>query len=280
MIDKLHLKTQDIVNLDKLPKIDSVHNYAQVPDAQYRKCIVIRNGSKHFLTIKTLPYLNNLSPTEIQLNPSNWGSFSLIKNTLNKITNLEALKVLRIDHAVDIERPIEATFYSLRVKHKQDCTVFNENMFKRGVLTGYYLGSKSSPELYCIYDKGFQLSSNGSCKRDKSHNLGTRTRIEVRQKKKKILLPNFLDLPKYQEISPFNNIEWLEMNNLMENDERSQALQTLIRKDGLTNVYQQLNNHNNFKRNYKMLMSQVSFSDELTNSYWCNLGQFFGDDNG
>jgi hypothetical protein len=110
--------------------------------------------------------------------------------------------------------------------------------------------------------------------------LVTKTRVEVRHKKNKIPYSSFLDLPKYQQINPFKNVEWHELKGEVLLNERKEAFESLLRTDGLTNLYNSLNKQNNFKRNYRKLLTESDFSNDLAIFYWGNLGHFFGDSNG
>jgi hypothetical protein len=264
MIDKLKLISSEKVKEEKLRSIfnDSNYTYSQKPDSIYGKVIVVNGKAGHVLTLKNSPIYSVPSPTQIILNPSNWSGFKSLSNRLEELLPLESLRIARIDHKLDINRPINEIYAGLRIRSKQDCNKYSEHEeFKKGRLTGFYIGKE--PETYCIYDKAYQLEGKKT-KLIPGQTTGVMTRIELRQTKKKVLEPNFLNLSFYIDNPPFNNLEFYEANF-----ERNSNIElaTEIQCQGFNLTYQKKNEHGNFRRDYSKYFKEINFNQEANKIY-------------
>lgn len=276
MIDKLHLKTDFKVDIAKLCAEQKNLTWHNIPDTIYKRALIARKEFKHILTLKTSPIWGHVTETQIQLNPNNWENFSHLKESLIAIAPLESMVITRIDHAVDLELPIEEVFQSFKVKYKQNGKTHHEKCHKRGVLTGFYIGS--GHEIFCVYDKAYQLNKKKLTPL-KGQISGVKTRIEIRHVKKKIAHTDLLTLPSYLHFPPFKNVEYLELNESNANQPKQDALRTLIGTNGLQETFLILNKQNNFKRNYSSYFNNINFKDRLNTIYWENLSHFLGGSN-
>jgi hypothetical protein len=273
MIDKLHLKTNQRLNFEELSSAHKELEVSRVLDSQYKRAIKVSSGSKHVATIKSDPIWSHVSETQIQLNPTNWENFSLLKYYLSNLCDVNELEVSRIDSAVDLNTSLDEVHAQVRVKYKQDKRGYFESL-KSGKLTGFYLGQK--PEVFCIYDKAFQLERY-KLKRLKHESLGIKTRVEVRQEKNKLPVKSFGELNLLLQYNPFRNLEFkkLEIN---EESKKAKHLSQYISSRGYSECYQAHNNSNNFKRDFGQYFKDVPQDKELKDIYWENLSQFFMED--
>jgi hypothetical protein len=273
MIDKLFLRSKIKLRLDKVQSYFPGLIFSFVPDTIYKTTLIIKKEKEHLITIKTNPIWSHVYNTEIQLNPKNWESLGHLNKTLSKFIDINSLSIKRIDHLVDIDIPMDDLFKCLRIKFKQKWTFLHEETGKFSKSTGFYYGKE--PELLCIYDKGFETENKRGLKRNKEEPLGVSTRIELRHSNAKVPFKRFTDLERYLTFEPFKNIVFLKLLNkdsLL--GPKHDALKLLLARDGLTRVYYQLNEQQNFKRNYSKYFEEVDFKTILLEKYWDNLGHF------
>lgn len=271
MIDLLKLKSIERVDESKLRSIFSHTKfiYSQKPDTIYEKVIMISGENGHVLTLKNSPIYSVPSPTQIIVNPSNWSGFKSLSNRLGELTDLNSLRIARIDHKIDIPRPISDIHSGLRIKSKQDCNRYTEHEeFKKGRLTGFYIGRE--PEVYCIYDKVYQLLGKRT-KLISGQIEGQTTRIELRQSKKKVEEPLFINLSYYIDNPPFGNLEFYESNF---DKSKEIELATEIQCLGFNLTFQNRNKHSNFKRDYSKFFIQTNFRELANKLYIENLSKF------
>jgi hypothetical protein len=271
MLDKLEMRTKECIDPRALKSLFPGHQISLVPDRWYNYCAIIKRGTDHILTLKTEADYGHVSPSKIIINPTKWESFEEVTGSLSSICNPSMLEITRIDHAVDLEAPIETIHSGLRVRYKQDSDGYKERekaSKKKGKLTGFYLGKR--PELYCCYDKGYQLEGKG-LKRNSAFPTGETSRIELRQWGNKIAHKTLAELPNYIDDSPFKHLEFYEINR---ESDRGNELADLIEREGLSNVYHLKNQSRNFRRDYSTLLTRTNFPETLTQSYRNDLQEF------
>lgn len=275
MLDKLEMRTEQIIDPRILRALLPGHQITTVPDTWYRLSTIVKAGKEHILTLKTDPFNSTAAPAKIIMNPSRWGSLESMATALAPLCDLTQLEITRIDHAVDLPVPIGQVHAGIRVKYKQDYDWYRERgSKKRGQLTGFYFGNK--PELYSIYDKGFQLRGK-SLKRDKSQPEGVVTRIELRQWGKKVRHKSLGELFNYLEEEPFKHVEYWKPRSDLALETRHQ-IESILTSEGCFNAYFKLNRNKNFKRDAHKALELVDLAGVLTKVYREKLRQFLGAD--
>jgi hypothetical protein len=270
MIDMLVMRSEKAIDLRKLETIFSKHQISRKPDKIFKNCFIITSPEQHLLTIKSLPVWDNVFLSQIIINPTKWETMKDMELVLAQLCDLKELEIIRIDHAVDLPLPLEDIYAGLRIKFKQDSQLYKEmEAYKRGVLTGFYLGNK--PEIYCVYDKGYQLDGS-KLKRISDINIGQKTRIELRQFNKKIQFPRLIDIQNYVSHPPFNNVEYYKV---ISETHDSLGLDSLLFSKGMGQAYFQLNQHGNFKRNTSELLRKIPLSQIMNAIYSQRISQFF-----
>ncbi|MFA6236760.1 MAG: hypothetical protein WC635_05475 [Bacteriovorax sp.] len=272
MFDKLEMRSEEILNLKELEKV-LPHKTAMMGSSSYKRALYVLNSSNEVLfIIHSDPIWSNMAPTKISTNPKRWSSFNDFRAALAKFCNPDLLEITRIDHAVDIEISIEKLYQCTRIKNKTQYSYYKEHCSVRGTyLTGFYLGVE--PEIYCIYDKGYQKSlRNKKLVRNKDCEIGLLSRIELRQRKHKVKYKHLNELINYLTDTPFTNIEFYEAKD---NSKKAEALQLLMNEDGLQRAVAQLSRHNNFSRNNKKNLTPTNLESTVRDAYEENLRRFF-----
>lgn len=276
MFDKLIVNSNSEIMDNNLREVFGCQNIATIPDAIYRSVKTLKNGENHLLTIKTNPVWSHTKKTKIELNPVSWESFNELNSQLSQVIDPDSLNIVRIDHCVDIDETVQFLFEGLRMKYKQNSSSHFEVEGNREGITGFYIGRE--PELLCVYDKAYEITKRKKLKKLRGEIIGQKTRIELRQSGRAVPVKEYTGLKKYLEIDPFGKVEFLILDAVKAEDTRIRMLEALIGKNGLTNTYNQLNKHNNFKRNFKKVFKGSTITDQMKELYWNNLGQFFGDE--
>ncbi len=272
MIDKLEMRTNEFVNCSVLSTLFPNDQICKVPDSLYRICCIVKIDNKELLTIKVNPRWGGYE-SKIIANPSKWESYNHFFRLLSKLCNTNHLEIIRIDHAVDVLIPIDQIYSGIRIKYKKGQTTFKENCSHVGkFLTGFIFGQK--PELYCIYDKGYQLNVK-KLKRDKANERGKISRIELRQFGIKIKYKHLSELLNYVDNPPFIGIEFYQISDGTNNSLKAQALAILMNHDGLSRARVRLNEQNNFDRNCKKYLKSTDLQKKLNQQYQAELRQFF-----
>ncbi len=270
-LDKLYLGSDQVLDQKSLDFIRAQSPF-RLRDNIYKIAYSFRVGEGQ-IVLKTDPVHEegNASSTRIEFNPSRFGCLNDVMNVLSLFIDPDSLLIKRIDHAADLQIPLTVVHQCVRVKFKQDAVIYWES-HKKEVMTGMYLGNK--PEVHCYYDKGFELLGKQKAKRVTGNEVGSTTRFEVRQFKKKIPFPRFMDIRKYIDQNPYEKVQFLEMDTSA-HTKKSEALKTLLSSGGLNNLYHELNSQSNARRLLKE-MSERDLSAELYGVYRENLRQFFG----
>ncbi len=275
MLDKLELTTMQEIDTKIVRELFPTYQLSYKPSNQYRKCIVISRNGRQLITVSTHPIWNNISPTKIQTNPGSWQSSIEMNLHLSNLVDTSHLKITRLDHAVDIPMSLKLVHSCVRIKGKQSNQKYfdkSSESYKRDTLTGFYLGAL--PEIYCIYDKGYELNKM-KLKRNQESPLGDLTRIELRQTNKKIKYNNFLDLSSYVDDNPFSNLEFYMIS---QESIKHSELEELVTKSGFTHAYFKLNKNNNFKRDHLKQFNPINMQKTLNEIYQVNLRHFFNAD--
>lgn len=264
MIDKLTMATNEI-EIDKLIN-EFESKSVQFRNNQYLRCIkLIQNHTgQHLCSVYTKPILP-INEVRIELNPSKLNmTYSKLIFLLDKCIDIDSTLIQRIDHASDINMNVEEAFNTVRFKFKRKMMLYSDSF--KGYLTGFYIGSKH--EQIAIYDKRFQLHGRNFKPNPDHSSIVNLTRFEIRQKFQAIPYRHLKELPNLMNYDPFKNIETYELAPL------KAGLITNGWK-GLHSTYQELNTHNNIKRDFKKYLIASDLRKNITNNYWYNLGQFF-----
>lgn len=274
MIDKLKLRSTQDISREIFFKHFPTDRYSITckRDLYYKEIYVANEGTKNLLTIKVNPSFSNAPASQLIVNPNKWDSFGELCEVISRVADLDKLFISRIDHNIDLNMPIDYIYSGLRVKYKQDVLKYYESeQYKRGRLTGFYIGKE--PEIYCIYDKAYQLKGKKLFKRKGHDETKFQTRIEIRQTKNKIKFNKFLDLDSYLKNPPFCNIEFYEVNHSKIKNKDKQFIEELNQK-GMNLTSQIRNKNGNFKRDYCKYLTQVNLADIAGELYREELGQF------
>jgi hypothetical protein len=150
MLDMLKLRSHEKIDLDAVKECYPHSVFERKLDANYKICHVVSYQGNHFATIKTNPHWSNVYETQIQLNPSRWASLDSLTDSLSTFCEPGNLEIVRLDHAVDVDLPLDIINAGIRIKHKQYSSMYIKDEAYCGQITGLYLGKE--PEQYCCYD--------------------------------------------------------------------------------------------------------------------------------
>jgi hypothetical protein len=272
MFDKLEMRSQIKMDLKAVEGMYLPSQTVRMASSIYKRTLYVLDSNRVVMFfIETDPIWPDIAPTKITANPARWASFDDFMASLSIFCDPRLLEITRIDHAVDIEMPIEHIYQGMRIKHKKQNSIYKENCSIRGpFLTGFYLGVK--PEFYCIYDKAYQLTVRQKLIKNKELERGILSRIELRQFKRKVKYKQLNELINYLSDPPFTNIEFFEAKD---NSRKSEALKILMNEDGLQRAVAQLNRHHNFRRNNKKYLTEIDFESTIRILYEENLRRFF-----
>ncbi len=277
MLDKIEMRSKELIDLKIFQSTFPDFQLSRMNDLHYGLCLRIKKNNTEIIKIKTNPIWGSDYQTKIIVNPKNWVNFDALKTSLANFSDLDQFEITRLDHAVDLKCNIDYIYRRLRIKFKQKSTMYDDGNYvdyNRGVITGFYIGKL--PELYNIYDKIAELKKK---KRYNQINLedGPLTRIELRQTKDKIKHKSLKTIFNYLEEPPFKEIEFYEPNENAKYPARAERINNFIEKEGLHNAYFNLNDKNNFKRDYLKYLTPSNFQETLNHSYIENLRHFLGD---
>jgi hypothetical protein len=170
---------------------------------------------------------------------------------------------------------LEEVRKSIRVKHKRGRHDYPEKDY----FTGFELGCDQ--EIICIYDKAFELLKRRKYRQIKGSHPNVLTRIEVRQRTKKILYPNYHDIKNYISTNPFKAIEFYKLDNIPSLPEYEQfkawKLISKLEESGcLHGAIKRLNRNNNFNRDNSFLLRDRELEISIEKQFKENLTEFFG----
>lgn len=233
----------------------------------HNKLLVLYNGKRkddcHVISLhlEPNPKYRDIAPLKIEINPSRFESKDKMDALLEKVTDLEELKIVRIDHAVDLSgHSVEDVKKTILLSRKHSREVFK----KCTELTGFYLGKP--PEVLVIYDK-------------KNPYDEVQTRVELRHFRYKVPIKEYNRLSEYLSESPFNAVKFLTLKNGSNPngyDSRKRAqYEFLSQEHGAQFAYKYLNRGSNFKRDFKDLIIERKDIPDLNELYRENLVHFF-----
>jgi len=236
-------------------------NYHQSVSSLYRE--TAGGELEPFLDLYTDPFMPNI-PTQIQVNPSRFGSFEEMSQILSKVDNLEHLEVARIDHCVDVEIPIETIFQGASWTRKR-----LREKYSQGSMTGFYFGKH--PEVLCVYDKARKEKLDGVL-----------TRLELRQYQKKVPVKDYLRLPELVHHEPFKIIKFQRVKDMDQGllrgtgEFKISLLKRWLQLYGFQGAFKKLNPNSNFNRDFGHFIETDPAQPRLDEIYQNNLRQYFG----
>ncbi len=271
MFDKMHLKTAENFNEDRLSKL----GFRSIPgDGQYKRRHLLEASNGQSLTLKTCPYYSN-AQNSIELNPSRFTSWQDVKLIMSEFVDLNSCLIDRLDHAVDIETPFERVREVIRIKRKQTIERFKEfEHSKSKIHTGIKAGEK--PEIFCIYDKGLQVTNRFKFKSIPGARRGVLTRFEVRHYANRVPFSKLSQIENYLEINPFEKIESYELRSDIEASDKVLRLRRDIQLVGFDGIYHELNGSGNFNRTWGKYFEKKPLDNELREIYQSNCRKFLG----
>jgi hypothetical protein len=269
MFDKMHLRAREKLDINAF--IDMGAKQC-VGDGQYKSIWRLDMGNAKALTVRTLPYYQSANES-IELNPSKFDHWSEVESVLSMFTKMESIEIDRLDHAVDLAIPYVKIREMLRIKRKQREYTYKTVDSRRGVIKeGMKCGEK--PEVFCIYDKAYEVTSKYRFKPISGVNLGLSTRVEVRQFNKRILFPKLSQIKSYIDYDPFEKLESYELNE----DHSDKLKLDVIRKElgsiSFNEYFALKNSMGNFFRTYSGCFKRTDLIDQIREDYQSNLRKF------
>lgn len=270
MLDKLSLASLQLVTQEQACRRLQGH-YDKIISTRtkyHNKVLIFSTGpdkkNDHLLTLHCEQVSAISHPTIAVFNPSKFKSYESILTLLKLLFDDPAnLKIIRIDHAVDICFEVQRVRNTFRWSRKKSREVYRDGK----ILTGIYIGN--CPERLAIYDKARESKVDGPL-----------TRVELRQFNKKIPIRLFSELPTLQYYNPFEKLIIEKVaensNSLNKKDKFKQlALKNLILEGGMQGAYKLLNVHSNFNRDFKNQLEPDTEIPNLDELYQNNLSRFF-----
>lgn len=269
MFDKMHLRPAANLELKKLLELGSKISPG---DSQYRKTLRLDMGEGKTIAIRVDPYYPSALPS-IEFNPSKFNHWSELESALSLFTSLKNLTIDRLDHAVDVKAPFLDVRSKIRIKRKQTACSYSQIEARKGVIReGIKMGEK--PEVYCIYDKGCEVTSRYRFKPIPGVKLGINTRVEVRQFNKKVTFPNLLDLRKYINHDPFENLVTFEVDDSCQDKLKLEDIKRDLRLISFDELYVSKNLNGNFFRTYGRCFKRSNLSDQIRDDYQSKIRSF------
>lgn len=266
MLDKLVLTT---------PSTDlTKEKICQLLQGQYSRCtttaskfhytvLVFHLGIKdHLVSIHLHPRFPTISGLKFEINPSHFKNSTELKTMVQKFADPNALKITRIDHCVDLTGITVQEVYSKLIYSRKKA----KEIYRDGKdLSTFYLGLP--PERLLVYNKS------------KSTESGIKTRIEIQQYRDKIEHKDFRNLANFQSVNPFVNIQFKEIVDQKNTNERDKVkvayLKDSIETRGAQGNFKALNSHSNFKRDFGHLLAPPTHFPDLGLIYKTNLKNYF-----
>lgn len=272
MFDKMHLKTFEPISDKQLLSRGYIRGHG---DGQYRKLFRLQLSPSKIITVKTCPYWSSAGPS-IELNPSKFDYWNEITDQLSTLVDQKFITIDRLDHAVDVPYSFRKIREKVRIARKHNIERYREKEVSKGIrLTGLVSGGK--PEMVCIYDKAYDLSTRGKFKHIPGAKSGELTRIEVRHFGKKVPFSSLNDIGKYLDYDPFSRVEYYEIKEDVEHSDKLLRLRRDIQLVGFEGIYSELNESGNFKKSWGKYFEKKPFNKELTAIYQANQRKFYGE---
>ncbi|MDP7322012.1 MAG: hypothetical protein QF441_15515 [Bacteriovoracaceae bacterium] len=264
MIDKLKLTTNSpenmkylFLNLKKL-----FPNYRKTPERFYNETFQFFNKST-YITLSTKPIHSNMAQLTIEFNPTKFNSKKELDLLLHDISSYT---LSRIDHKADIDFNFHDFINKVRVLHKNKRSDYQY----KSRLTGVEYGK--GKEVLCIYDKAFEKQKKNYKLIKNINEIGSSSRVELRQYHHKIPFRNYLDLEEYLNFNPFEKIQTLDIkDDLLEKEVLSYYLNVSSTLQGLI---RSLSKSNNFPKLKDKYFIENNLKQDLLNNYHEGLSKF------
>mgnify|MGYP003329577246 CR=1 FL=1 len=271
MIDKLALTTHEVLAPDYVAKqLRGLYSSVQETGSKYHLRVQSyrttheNDDDAQLIAIHSAPRHSSISPTKIEVNPTRFGSFTALKNLIQRLVDPLGCTITRLDHAVDLPIQIEAIQATLIWPRKQD-----REVYKSRKLTGFYLGKP--PEQLAVYDRARKLGTAGPL-----------TRLELRQYRDRLPFRAFGDLPRLIEQRPFGKILWLNLDRDHEclgtrQTNSLKQLQGMVSHYGAHQAFKLMNEHSNFRRNFSAQLERPTTIPNPDELYARNIERFFAE---
>jgi hypothetical protein len=243
-------------------------NYTYSTSNKFYQCVQVskfksNSGKEAGVTVSCIPTHPSISSLRIELNPSKLDSFSELLALTSAFDVPENLILSRIDHAVDLNYPIQDIYKGILNTRKRLRTEYAQGKD----LTGFYLGNR--PEMLTVYDRQFKDKLKDPC-----------TRVELRQWNNKRPVPNLANLPELKGINVYRDIKFwkLKAPDSIEHGRREKykLLYNEIEFYGAMGAYKRLNVQWNFKRDFgNHFFEENAGMPSLNQLYQAELNIFF-----
>ncbi len=270
MFDKIHLRSS-YVDVDALLKLGAL----KCPgDGQYRKCLRLSLSDKKRFLVRLDPYYAPALPS-IEFNPSRFQGWEEIVSILEKFTDIKEVQIDRIDYAVDVEMPFENAWQSIRIARKQSNNWYEKGISRKGpTVTGFKSGEK--PEVFCIYDKGCEVTKKWKFKRVPGAKFGDCTRIELRQYNQKVPFKSLSEITNYITYDPFGSIDCRIIREALKDEPKIREMKIELESRGFDGFFAKYNVSGNFPRTYGRYFESVPLKEKLREDHQSSLRSFLG----
>lgn len=266
MIDKLKLTTNSQENINYLFSNLKRHfpNYRKTPERFYNETYQFFNKST-YITLSTKPIHSNMAQLSIEFNPTQFNS----KKELDLILHdTSSYTLSRIDHKADIDLNFHDFINGVRVLHKNKRYDYQY----KSRLTGIEYGK--GKEVLCIYDKAFERKKKDYKLVKSINDIGSSSRVELRQRHHKIPFRNYLELDHYLNFNPFDKIQTLDIKEDLSTKEKEILNYYLEASSSLQSLIRSMNRSNNFPKLKNKYFTENNLKQELLTNYHNDLSKF------
>lgn len=256
MLDKLYLSGNEPGSLDllcsRLNKGSSV-----LRDRYYSDARRLTIGEGQHIVVKTKPNHSLIPFLRIELNPSQFLSYSKMIGAINEIIDPSTLTIKRIDYKSDIHAGYEEVYKLIDVKYKT-----GSQKFFGAKPTGCYFGRGTNQVL--VYDKSPKNAPNSI------------TRIEVRERKNNVSIQHISLIPTLLSFNPFKSIRLMSLSPPPERG--SPKAYNILREhligDCLFMARKKLSKGNNFSKTYEKYLTPSPDSHKILDNFHQELKRF------
>lgn len=267
MLDNLTLTSaRPIIPEDAAMQLQGLFTNYRTTESKYHQRVTVffEKPKERLLSLHSGPKYAGVAPIKLELNPARLRSSKRLFEVLARLVNPSECRISRVDHACDIEVPIEKVWGSLLFSRKKRREIYGNG----ADLSGGYLGTY--PERLVVYDCA-----------QKRNIPGPVTRLEMRQWGQKVPIQDLERLPEYQSYRPFERLEFLRPKSPKDQTTeikkaKAGLLGELISEKGLQPVSKYLNRHAHFRRDFGHLLERADQIPDLDGIYQSNLATFFG----
>ena len=275
-VDKLTFRLESPLSVSELKQRSEAVGLSQkivkLRDRRSYLLIGDKNGGWYF----QLPH-HEAPPftTTMITRPSAFKSFETYRQCLLQILTLQeldALRITRLDLAVDYSESFESILQSVDVTHKQLRVKFTDKGNKR---TGMMIGQGN--EKLVIYDKGHEQKSNTVRTRLELQLTGAKLPARDLDSLRKTILAHDLKRRPFERVTLFEikirNTPALSSPLALE---RLRDLQVLFKREGFLATRKRLSENGNFDRDYGPLFELVPRAEQPDKTLARSLEAFFG----